>query len=128
MSTLVGYMLGRASVKVQQQHERVAENLTAALTGAVDPETEIQRLRAEVARVRAIALKNKEVAEGNHASALSWRQRALEAEARKDYWVTRANTAEGELEEIQFFEQFRPDARPDASDPIRAALPQDPSC
>ncbi|TDH62366.1 hypothetical protein E2C06_12215 [Dankookia rubra] len=124
MSTLIGYMLGRASVKIQQQHERVAQNMVDALTGAVDPETEIQNLRAEIARVRAIALKNKEVAEGNHASALSWRARALEAEARKEYWVGRASAAEGELEEIKCFEE----ARGETSDPIRAASPQDSSC
>src|SRR3954465_2428155 len=124
MSTLMGYMLGRASVKVQQQHERVAQNLVDAITGAVDPETEVQMLRAELARVREIALRNKEVAEGNHASALSWRERALEAEARKDYWITRASAAEGELEEIRDFEE----ARGVMSDPIRAAPPQDPSC
>ena len=124
MSTLMGYMLGRASVQIQQQHERVAQNMVDALTGAVDPETEIQMLRAEIARVREIALKNKEVAEGNHASALSWRERALEAEARRDYWITRATTAEGELDEIKWFEEFRLET----SGPIRAAPPQDPSC
>lgn len=124
MSTLMGYMLGRASVKVQQQHERVAQNMVDALTGAVDPETEVQMLRAELARVREIALWNKAVAEGNHASALSWRERALEAEARKDYWVGRASAAEGELEEIKCFEE----ARRETSDTIRAAPPQDPSC
>ena len=124
MSTLVGYVLGRASVKVQQQRERVAQNIVDALTGAVDPETEVQMLRAELARVREIALRNKAVAEGNHASAISWRERALEAEARKEYWVGRASAAEGELEEIKFFEE----ARGETSDTIRAASPQDPSC
>ena len=124
MSTLMGYMLGRASVKVQQQHERVAQNMVDALTDAVDPETEIQMLRAELARVREIAFRNKEVAEGNHASALSWRERALEAEARKAYWIGRASAAEGELEEIKCFEE----ARGETSDPIRVAPPQNPSC
>ena len=106
MSTLMGYMLGRASIQVQQQNQRVAQNMVDALTGAVDPETEILRLRAEIDRIREIALKNKEVAEGNHASALSWRARAMEAEAKRDYWIGRASEAEGELGEIQFYAEI----------------------
>lgn len=124
MSTLMGYMLGRASVQIQQQHERVAQNVADAFTGAVDPETEVQMLRAEVARVREIALRNKEVAEGNHASALSWRERALKEEASKEYWIGRANAAEGQLEDLQWFEDFRAEM----AGTIRADPPQDSPC
>lgn len=83
MSTLMGYVLGRAAVRSEQGRAKAAEAFTDILTGYPGEQgllAELEKLRAENANLRQIARTNKAIAEQNHASALSWLEHAAELE------------------------------------------------